>query len=128
VNKIVILFFSFVLFFTLLLQQASASDVKTVKKGDIVPFDGVLFSKELEKDIREDAQFLEKKVNTLTKLNDLNEKEIEILSKRLELYQEKTKEMTLREVSNENTTFLKHTLYFLSGAIITGLISYGINR
>jgi hypothetical protein len=112
----------------LLYPQAHAQDVKVVKKGEVVPFDGVLFTKELEKTIRMDIQLAEKKVETLSELNDLNEKEIDILTKRLNLYQEKTIEMADREVSNENSTFWKHTIYFLSGAIITGLISYGVNR
>lgn len=105
-----------------------AQDVKVVKKGEPVPFDGVLFTKELEKSIRMDMQISEKKIETLSKLNELNEKEIDILTKRLVLHQEKTREMADREVEVENSTFWKHTLYFISGAILTGLISYGVNR
>jgi len=123
-----IILLSIVISFMLLYPQAHAQDVKVVKKGEVVPFDGVLFTKELEKTIRMDIQLAEKKVETLSELNDLNEKEIDILTKRLNLYQEKTIEMADREVSNENSTFWKHTIYFLSGAIITGLISYGVNR
>jgi hypothetical protein len=114
--------------FMLLCSQAKAQDTKVVKKGESVPFDGVLFTKELEKSIRMDMQLSEKKVDILSKLNELNEKEIDIITKRLELYQRKTTEMADREVDAENRTFLKSTIYFLSGAIITGLISYGINR
>lgn len=127
-KKIILIFISFILTFNLLCSKVFASDVKTVKKGEVVPFDGVLFSREMERSIRENQEFLEKKVNALIKINDLSEKEIEILSKRLEVYQKKTTEMALRETSRENNTFMKHTIYFLSGAIITGLISYGVKR
>ena len=103
-----------------------AEEVKVVKKGESVPFDGVLFSKEKEKEVRVDLETSEKKIVTLRKLNELNESEITILNKRLELYQNKAKELADREVKSENNTFLKNSLYFLSGALLTGLIGYGV--
>jgi hypothetical protein len=108
--------------------QAISADVKTVKKGDTVPFDGVLFTKELEKSIREDIQVNERKINILTKLNDLNEKEIDILTKRLVVHQKVASEFATREVNSENNAFWKNALYFISGAVITGFIHYGANR
>jgi hypothetical protein len=103
-----------------------AEEVKVLKKGESVPFDGVLFSKEKEKEVRADLETSEKKIVTLRKLNELNESEITILNKRLELYQNKAKELADREVKSENNTFLKNSLYFLSGALLTGLIGYGV--
>jgi len=116
------------LIFLLITNICFAEDIKVVKKDDKVPFDGVLFSKELEKSIRMDMQISEKKIDMLTKINDLNEKEINILTKRLEIHQEKTREIIDREVQIENSTFWRNTIYFISGSLITGLISYGINR
>jgi hypothetical protein len=55
-----------------------------VKKGETVPFDGVLFTKEKEKEVRNNIENSEKKIITLAKLNEFNEKEIDILNKRLE--------------------------------------------
>lgn len=103
-----------------------AEEVKVVKKGETVPFDGVLFTKEKEKEVRNDLEASEKKIVTLKKLNELSESEIDILNKRLELYQNKAREFADREVKNENNTFLKNSLYFISGALITGLIGYGV--
>lgn len=114
--------------FLITINTCFAEGVKVVKKGEVVPFDGVLFTKELEKSIRMDMQISDKKINTLSKLNELNEKEIEILTKRLEIHQEKTRSIIDREVQMENSSFWKYTIYFVSGALITGLISYGINR
>jgi hypothetical protein len=105
-----------------------AQDVKVVKKGEVVPFDGVLFTKELEKDIREDVIKLKKRNEILTKINEVNEKEIDIVTKRLSLYQSKSKELADREVQAERDQFIKNALYFLSGALITGLISYGVTQ
>ena len=103
-----------------------AENVKVVKKGEVVPFDGVLFTKEKEKEVRTNIENSEKKIITLAKLNEFNEKEIDILNKRLELYQNKSRELADREVKNENNTFLKNSLYFLSGALLTGFIGYGV--
>ena len=127
-KRFFLILLSILVSFMISYSQANAQDVKVVKKGETVPFDGVLFTKELEKSIRMDIQLSEKKVDTLSKLNDLNEKEIDILTKRLQLHQQKTIEMADREVESENRSFWKNTIYFISGAIITGLISYGVNR
>lgn len=114
--------------FLLSINLVFAEDVKVVKKGETVPFDGVLFTRELEKDIRNDIQVLTKKVDTLNKINDINEKELDILNKRVKIYQDKAKEMANREVKSEKDTFFKNTLYFLSGALLTGIVSYGVIR
>jgi hypothetical protein len=103
-----------------------AQSVTIVKKGDSVPFDGVLFPKQKEAEFRTDLQTAEKKVITLTKLNELNEKEISVLTQRLDIYQTKTKDMLELQSKLEQTTFLKSAVYFLSGAILTGVIGYGV--
>ena len=103
-----------------------AEDVKVVKKGELVPYDGVLFPKEKEKEIRTDLETSEKRVITLSKLNELNNKEIDILNKRLEIYQDKARIMADREIKQESNTFWKNALYFVSGAVLTGVIGYGV--
>jgi hypothetical protein len=105
-----------------------AQNVKVLKKGEMAPFDGVLFTKELEKDIREDVEKLKRRNEVLIKINEINEKEIEIVTKRLSLYQEKSRELADREVKAERSEFIKNALYFLSGAVITGFISYGVTQ
>lgn len=110
----------------LFLNSAFANDVKVVKKGEVVPFDGVLFTRELEKDIRNDIQILTKKVDTLTKLNDINEKENEIITKRLKLYQDKSDQLAKNEAKLEKDTLMKNTFYFVMGAVLTGAIGYGV--
>lgn len=112
--------------FILSINIVMANEAKVVKKGEVVPFDGVLFTKELEKDIRNDLQILNKKVDTLNKINEINEKELAIVNKRLSLYQSKADIMAKREVKSEKDSLVKNTLYFLSGALLTGLIGYGV--
>jgi hypothetical protein len=108
------------------LNIALAEDVKVVKKGDEVPFDGVLFPKEKEREIRTEIEIANKEVITLKKLNDLNEKEIDILNKRLDIYQKKSIELIKLEEEKKENDLLKNTLYFISGAVLTGVIGYGV--
>lgn len=103
-----------------------AESVRVVKKGESVPFDGVLFTKELEKDIRNDMETYKKKVEVLTKIDELNNKEIEILSKRLEVYQKKSLELAEKSSTLERDSYLRNAGYFLSGALLTGLLGYAV--
>jgi hypothetical protein len=105
-----------------------AQPVTPVKKGEQVPFDGILFTKEKEKEVRTALEVSEKRVITLSKLNDLNNAEISILTDRLELYQKKSKELSDRESRLQDSSFLKNSLYFIAGALITGVIGYGVVR
>jgi len=107
---------------------AMADEVKVLKKGDTVPFDGVLFSKQLEKEIREEVELNKLRIEKLTKLNELSEREIVVLTKRLEVTQKISLELADREVRKEDKEFLKNTLYFITGALVTGLIAHGVNR
>lgn len=103
-----------------------AEQVRVVKKGETVPFDGVLFTRELEKDVRSNLEMYKAKVEVLTKIDELNNKEIDILTKRLDLYQKKSTELADKNVEIESNSFVKNTGYFLAGALLTGLIGYGV--
>lgn len=106
-----------------------AQDVVTVKKGDIVPFDGVLFTKERELAIRKDIlekDYLEKKVNLLSELGKVQQEELDLSNKRVELYRSKAIEMADREVRSETKDFWQNALYFTAGAVLTGALGYGV--
>ncbi len=103
-----------------------AEDVKVVKKGEVVPFDGVLFSKELERQIRNDKIILEEKVRILKSINELNIEHNSVLSSRLDLYQKKTTQLIEMNDKIEKSTFIQNAGYFVAGALITGFIGYGV--
>lgn len=106
-----------------------AQDVITVKKGDIVPFDGVLFTKEKEMQVRKEVlekDFLQKKNSLLEELGKVQTDQLEIANKRVDLYQKRVQEMADREVRSENREFLRSALYFTAGAILTGVLGYGV--
>lgn len=109
--------------------NAFSQQVVTVKKGDIVPFDGVLFTKEKELEVRKEVlekDFLLKKNTLLEELGKIQKDELDIANKRVEVYQKRTQEMADREVRQENTDFWKSAFYFTAGALIVGIIGYGV--
>lgn len=113
----------------LLSLNAIAQDVVTVKKGDAVPFDGVLFTKEKELEVRKEVlekDFLQKKASLLEELGKVQKEELDISNKRIEIYQARAQEMADREVKSESREFLKNALYFTAGAVLTGVLGYGV--
>jgi hypothetical protein len=118
-----------ILILNVLVNNNAFSQVTVVKKGDTVPYDGVLFTKEKEVELRQQAMDLEyeKKRNLkLSDLNILNEKQIDLMHKRIDLYQNRVQELQQRDINNEDNKLLNNTLYFVSGALLTGLIGYGV--
>lgn len=103
-----------------------AQDVKVLKKGESAPFDGVLFTKELERQIRNDKIIADEKIRVLTELNDLSTKENKVITSRLELYQQKSLQLVELNNKMENSSFIKNAGYFIAGALITGVIGYGV--
>lgn len=112
---------SFILFI-----NYSFAQVAVLRKGEVVPFDGVLFTKELEKEIRTNLDISDKKISKLEGLNKLNDQEIDILNKRLNLYQQKSLELSDKAAKLEEGNFYKSFSYFLAGALLTGFIGYGV--
>jgi hypothetical protein len=100
----------------------SFAQVTTVKKGEVIPYDGVLFSKDKElklREMREECTVDKKKVELFSKMNELNQKEIDVLTQRADNYKKEVRE-------NRRVSDLEKAIYFLAGAFITGAISYGV--
>lgn len=117
------------LILSLLFNVAYAQNAVVIKKGDPAPFDGVLFTKTYEKELRQqklDLEYAEKKIVHLSQLNELNNKELDILTKRFELQRNRAQEMADRESKAESQSAWKNALYFVSGALVTGIIGYGV--
>lgn len=113
----------------LLSLNCAAQGVVVLKKGDVVPFDGVLFSKEREKQLRlavEERDYYQKSTLQLKDLGVLNQKEIDVLASRVENYQKQSVILADRVVASENSGFVQNFLYFGLGVLATGLSSYVI--
>lgn len=98
------------------------AEVTTLKKGDIAPYGGVLFSKDAElklREMREEYQVEKKKTELLSKINDMSQKEIDVLTQRVDNYRGQV-------MQNKKSTDLEKVVYFLAGALITGFVSYGV--
>lgn len=118
-----------VLILNVLFNNKAFSQVTVVKKGDTVQYDGVLFSKEKELEVRQqvlDLEYEKKRNLRLSDLNILNEKQIDLMHKRIDLYQNRVQQLQERDLSNQDDRLLNNTLYFVSGALLTGLIGYGV--
>jgi hypothetical protein len=100
----------------------SFAEVTTVKAGQVAPYSGVLFSKDAElklREMREEYQIEKKKTELLSKINDMSQKEIDILTQRVDNYRGQVLE-------NRKSSDLEKAVYFLAGALITGFVSYGV--
>lgn len=98
------------------------AEVTTIKAGQAAPYSGVLFSKDAElklREMREEYQIEKKKTELLTKINDMSQKEIDILMQRVDNYRGQV-------IQNKKSTDLERALYFVAGALITGFVSYGV--
>lgn len=96
--------------------------VTTVKKGDPTPYDGVLFSKDKElklREMKEECTVDKKKVELFTKMNELNQKELDVLTQRVDNYRKEVRD-------NRRISDFERAIYFFAGVVITGAISYGV--
>lgn len=112
----------FLLLIAFLISINSYSQVSTVKKGETVPYDGVLFSKDKElklREMKEECSIDKKKVELFTKMNELTQKEVDVLTQRVDNYRKEVRE-------NRKTSDLEKAIYFFAGALLTGAISYGV--
>jgi hypothetical protein len=118
-----------VLILNILLNNKAFSQVTVVKKGDTVQYDGVLFSKDKEIELRQmalDLDFEKKRNLKLSDLVEVSEKQIQQMNKRIELYDKRIGDLYSKQVDEESNQSWKNAAYFLSGALITGLIGYGV--
>ena len=106
----------------LLLTIDSFGQVATVKKGESVPYDGVLFSKDKElklREMKEECIVDKKKIELFTKMNELNQKELDVLTQRIDNYRKEVRD-------NRKISDFERAIYFFAGVVITGAISYGV--
>lgn len=106
-----------------------AEDISYLKKGEVAPFDGVLFSKEKELQLRQlkydkDATQTQNKI--MQQIIDQQEKEINIQSKRIEVYQNQANVLAKDITDYKTNRFWQNTVYFIAGVAITGLVTYGV--
>lgn len=100
-----------------------AEDSVQLGKGQLAPFDGFLLPKEKVIELKNqdlDNQFLKKTNQNLELINQDYEK-------RLTLYINQNDKLAKR-LTESDTNILEKSGYFLLGAVITGVIGYGVYK
>lgn len=108
---------------------ANANEVTYLEQGKPAPFTGYLFSTEQEKEIRYqliDADFNTKRLQIKDGIISNYESQIVIYDKRLELYKNTSEELAKQMIANKDVSFWEKSFYFILGATLTGLVSYGL--
>lgn len=115
----------------LLSMSVQAQDVTYLKQGEVAGYDGFLFSVPKEKELRLlDAQLTNcvTRSDLLMRSYDLQTNIIALSDKRLSNYQEQIDNLNKQAVTAKSDTFWMSALYFLSGAVITGLVAFGLAK
>ena len=106
------------------LESSRASDpVVALEQGDKAPFKGFLFSPAREKELRlldVSLGYYKDLSNSLMIINKAQEDSLNKFEARLE-----KKDQRIDQLSNRDNSFFEKAGYFLLGAVITGVISYG---
>lgn len=109
--------------------NVAANDVVRLEQGNPAPFSGYLFSDQVEKQTRYrliEADYTDKRNQQLQTIISNYEQQISIYDKRLELYKNTSEELAKQVVSNKDVSFWEKSLYFILGATLTGIVSYGV--
>ncbi len=110
-----------ILLSTLLITQVALADITAIKKGDVAPYEGVLFSTESANELRKeklDYNFALKEKDNLTKENGLVYQRIELANKEIE------------RLNKENT---KSTIFglptgFVGGVVTTIVLAFAVKK
>ena len=89
--------------------------VQTVKKGDLVPHDGVLFTQEEEYKLRiisQERDYLEKKSEILQNQNEL-------LDSKVKLWLDQSESLSKSLIEQQNESFWKNAGFFGLGVLAT---------
>jgi hypothetical protein len=105
----------------LISNLALADDAKYLRQNDLAPFSGYLISPEKAEKIR----LMDIDLNTSRKIVEGLNEENQILDLRLKAAKDHIDFQAKELVEARDQGFFTKTGYFLLGAIITGLISYG---
>ena len=115
----------------LLITWTASAQVKFTEKGQPAEFTGYLFTPEKELEVRQKLLDLDyqKVINdSKTRELDLHIKQVIELNHQIDLYQTSTNKLIERTMSDNRNTFWGGFAYFLVGAGVTTLITYGVRK
>lgn len=106
------------LLLSFMLAASASTCPKVVKKGDVVPCDGIVLSTEQELKARTDLIYYKE-------LSDRYEKRSEFERELLNLEKESSRYYRSELEKKKDREFWQKALYFMAGAVLTGAVAYG---
>lgn len=106
-------------------------DIQAIEKGQVANCTGTLISPDATKkfdDALQDLEYYEDLTDRLYKRQDLTNKEIETLDKRLQLYMEQSEVLAKEVYKKEREDKWQKAIYFGLGVIATGIAVSGAKR
>lgn len=116
---------------SLLLTTSTFAQVTYVSKGDSAPFNGYLFSPDLELKARKaliDADTYQAIIANNDKLFLLKDKEIELTNTQADLWKNQSKDLAVQLEDSKNSSFWKSFAYFGLGCILTTGLAFAVNH
>jgi len=107
---------------TLLVSQLAMATPAALKKGDPAPFDGVIFTTEEEKNLRNiaiDKEYYEKLLPVVRSENQLLEEKVKVWMKQ-------SQELAETNAKLQNDSFWKKAAMFAGGAAVTVLLTFAV--
>ena len=107
------------------------AEVVYVEKGKLAPYSGYLFSPEKEKETRlmvKEMGYYKNLSESMDKLLKSDQVLITQQDTRIELYNTQITNLSELAYKNESDSFWRNTLYFTLGAVLTGVIVFGVNK
>lgn len=119
------------LVFLLILSNTCFADVKFLNKGDVAPFEGFLFDRKAEMNLRlteEKLEFCDKSKDILNSLNKDQEDRYNIMTDRLKIRDQQIDTLAKRVVESRESFWVTNIGFFILGALVTTGVAYGVSR
>jgi hypothetical protein len=115
----------------LLISSNSFAQVSLIQKDQPAPYTGYLFSLKSEQENKIQllqGDFYKEQHNLDQEIMNIQKEKIKELDLQVGMWKVQVDDLSLRLSKQEDNNFLKSTLYFLAGAVLTGVIVFGVNK
>lgn len=125
--------YKYLILYSMILSQAALAcdPVKYVKKGEVAPCTGYLFTPDKELEVRKTIEELKTSrfiIENNAKLINLKDENLSLTNTQLKLWQDQSSMLSKQLVDRENSSFWKSTFYFVLGAAVTTGLAFAVNK
>lgn len=107
-----------------MLSTLAYGQVQAIKKGELAPYDGYVFS--LDAELKNRKELIE--LDALRLKTPLLEQNLNLITEQSKLWQATALEANKELYKRDQNSFWVNTGYFLIGALLTTGIVYGVNQ